>query len=251
MRIKSNKELFYCKLLNFAWKHSPKFITNNFSHKYFYFSSLLNGSRNKDYKIEGNKLEFIHLPKTGGTSIKEALKKINIIEECDEVHRPISSRYNPSGINYITCLREPISRVFSFFHMGLRFGPEFPLYREAKRGLVSFCNSTYKYEVNNLHCRYYTKGAYKKEPSLEEAINNVKLFKGVFIFEKLNEDFEYLDIHIPHLNVHSYPKIASHKDKNFIRQINKSDIKLYKHFSDLSSDQRLSELKSFIKKYNA
>jgi hypothetical protein len=134
--------------------------------------------------------------------------------------------------------------------MGLRSGLGYPLYREAKRGLVSFCNSTYKYEVNNLHCRYFTQGLYKKDPSLEEAINNLKLFKGVFIFEKLNEDFEYLGIPIQHLNHHSYPKIISHEDKDFVRQINKSDIKLYSHFSDLSSDKRLRELKSFIRNYN-
>ena len=250
MKVKSKKEIFFSKILNKTWKHLPSFVQTRYSFVIFNLNSIVNGKRNKNYLLSGNKLEFVHIPKTAGSSIKTAFRNINLLEESDEVHRPMSSKYDPSMINYFTCLREPLSRVYSLYVMGLRSGPEYPMYREAMSGLKYFVKSSSMYfECSNLQSRYCSLSPYKNEPNPIEVVDVLKSFKGVFIFEKLESDFDYLQMHLPHKNKNSYPKKMNTEDMKFIRSLNKTDQTVYDHFFKLTSEQRLKKLKLFMSKF--
>ena len=75
-----------------------------------------------DYKILSNKIYFIHVPKTGGTSINLELQK----KYKNKLYRPYYPSYwtthyplkknHFSNIKTITVIRNPIERVYSFYH---------------------------------------------------------------------------------------------------------------------------------------
>ena len=251
MRIRTKREKIISSVINKCWKHLPSFIRTNQNHNFFRLHSYIAGKQNKNYLLVGNKIEFIHIPKTGGSSIKTALNNIDALEQSDGVHRPMSSQHDPKKINYVTCLREPVSRVFSLYTMGLRMGPSYPMYKEAMGGLKSFIVSpTMKFECSNLQSRYCTVSPYKEKTSPEEAIEILSNFKGVFIFEQIREDFDYLDLILPHKNKHNYSKNIKCKDREFILSLNKTDQVIHEYFSKLNSEQRLKNLKSIIRNSN-
>ena len=75
-------------------------------------------------------------------------------------------------------------------------------------------------------------------------------FKGVFIFEQIREDFDYLNLNLPHKNKHMYSKKIKSKDRELILSLNKTDQIIYDYFSKLNSEQRLRNLKSIISNTN-
>lgn len=251
MRIRTKREKIISSVINKCWKHLPSFIRTKQNHNFFRLHSYIAGKQNKNYLLFGSKIEFIHIPKTGGLSIKTALHNIDALEQSDGVHRPMSSQYDPKKINYVTCLREPVSRVFSLYKMGLRMGLAYPMYREAMSGLKSFIkSSTMKFECSNLQSRYCTLSPYKEKTNPEEAIKVLSDFKGVFIFEQIREDFDYLNLNLPHKNKHIYSKNIKSKDRELILSLNKTDQIIYDYFSKLNSEQRLRKLKSIISNTN-
>ena len=67
-------------------------------------------------KIKNTNYIFIHIPKCGGTSIIHALKKTNRIDGViGSAHSKVSDYLN-SNKTYVTTVRNPYNRFFSYYH---------------------------------------------------------------------------------------------------------------------------------------
>jgi len=76
----------------------PRYFKHKFGYKIFEANNIINGRDSKNYKIKKGKLEFIHIPKTAGSSIKELFIDREWVDPDDDVHRPVSKCY-PSHKN--------------------------------------------------------------------------------------------------------------------------------------------------------
>jgi hypothetical protein len=182
MRVKSKYEVFLLKAFNWFCSILPKRITQKYSYKIFEINCKINGSDNKSYRISKRKLEFIHIPKTAGTSIKKIFINAGWVEKGANIHVPVSDLYPIENIDYFTVLRNPVDRVWSYYQMCLRHGPEYPSFREASKGLQYFLRSGRKYHVSDLQSRYCSLLPFKKPQSIEHTIFCLNKFKGLFIF---------------------------------------------------------------------
>lgn len=170
------------------------------------FHNHLIGFHNSEYQFKKNEIAFVHIPKTGGTSLHKLLGKdeqsrfVNL-----NMHRPISRLCNPREYNYITIMRNPVERVWSYYQMVRRNSPGFPYKRFADKGLECFLKHCW--EARNMACRYYS-GVIKQEPdsrTLNMALNNLKNFICIIdmdYFENQVADFlakyNIPTKHIPH-----------------------------------------------------
>ena len=194
----------------------------------------LNGYDNPDYQFRKDQIGFIHIPKTGGTTLANMLDQdtgdtfVNL-----HIHRPVSVHCPPSAYKYMTILREPVSRVWSHYQMVLREIPGYPYQKYAKRGLDTFLKKYWA--VRNFTCRYFT-GEIYTEPdaaSLSKALQNLANFQRVILFEHFSESVpDLLDQHgIPfkqvlHKRKSAYPA-PSTAERKLIAKYNKLDIALY------------------------
>lgn len=93
-------------------------------------------------RVLGDPIIFLHIPKTGGTSLATSLKKcygeplkrrkkdsmedyFKVVQNCQNVPKYIGGCHMPYGVHtyfqsthyrYVTCLREPMERVLSNYH---------------------------------------------------------------------------------------------------------------------------------------
>ena len=67
-------------------------------------------------KIKNTNYIFIHIPKCGGTSIIHALKKTNRIDGVIGSAHSKASDYLNSNKTYVTTVRNPYNRFFSYYH---------------------------------------------------------------------------------------------------------------------------------------
>jgi len=67
-------------------------------------------------KIKNTNYIFIHIPKCGGTSIIHALKKTNRIDGVIGIAHSKVSDYLNSNKTYVTTVRNPYNRFFSYYH---------------------------------------------------------------------------------------------------------------------------------------
>ena len=245
MKVKSRYEVFLSRAFNKFCTILPNELTQKYSYKIFETNCKINGSDNKNYRISKRKLEFIHIPKTAGTSIRKTFIDSGWVEKDDNIHRPVSKHYSIEDIDYFTVLRNPVDRVWSYYQMGLRFGPEYPMFREASKGLEYFLRSGQKYHASDLQSRYCSLLPFKKPQSIEHTISCLTKFKGLFIFSNLDKDFEYLGLKLGHKNKRQ-KECPSKSEKSMIENINKVDSAVYDHFSKLTPHQRLFKLKEYI-----
>jgi hypothetical protein len=194
----------------------------------------LNGYDNPDYRFRKDQIGFIHIPKTAGTTLANMLDQdsgdafVNL-----HIHRPISAHCPPSEYQYLTILREPVSRVWSHYQMVLREVPGYPYQKYARKGLETFLKKYWA--VRNFTCRYFT-GEIYTEPdaaTLAQALENLANFQKVILFEHFSESARDLLVQhgIPFKQVLHSRKSAyqapSALEKEMIARYNEFDIALY------------------------
>lgn len=192
-----------------------------------------------DYKANKNDLIFIHIPKTGGASIDEYLRKnaknyYNFKKKSN--HNAVSLLCSPEEFNYITFLREPTSRIFSYYNMSLQH-KNTPAHSIAKKGIINLLKNDF--QVKNLYCQYLSgyPGEIINDEIYKIALNNLKNFSFVGKFEKFSESFNKMCLFLkiennerPFINVSEYKNLITIDEKKLIEGYNKYDIKLYREF---------------------
>ena len=191
-----------------------------------------------DYKPDKNNFIFIQVPKTGGASIRDHLEKhlkdFYHFKKKSE-HNAVSLLCSPEEYNYITFLREPTSRVFSYYNMCFKHKIT-PSHSLAKKGIINLLK--YDHHVRNLYCQYFS--GYPGETVNEEiyniALKNLKNFFFVGKFETFSESFNEMCLRLkidsterPFVNTSEYKKISI-DEKKLIEGYNTYDIKLYNEF---------------------
>ena len=194
-----------------------------------------------NYLFNKSKLAFIHLPKTGGSSLHKLLTKNHYADLfqniCTEgVHRPISKKCPPGLYKYFTISRNPIERVWSYYQMVLRNGAQYPYNYFASKGLEIFLENCW--EVRNLGCRYYS-GIIGKEPdskSFNIATKNLKKFLFVIRFNSYEKDLlSFLKSHkikidsIPHIRSSQYIE-PTKEETDLIYSFNRLDVDLFQDY---------------------
>lgn len=178
-----------------------------------------------DYKILSNKIYFIHIPKTGGTSINLELQK----KYKNNLYRPYYPSYwtahyplkknHFSNIKTITVIRNPITRVYSFYHDVLK-NKKHHYYHLTEKGLENFCKKAW--EANNQYTKFYSghlNSDFKKNIIL--AKKNLKSFNKIILFENLH------NIINTHSNKKQYPNITKNEE-NIIKKYNKYDYEIFR-----------------------
>lgn len=189
---------------------------------------------NTDYVFEKTQIALIHLPKTGGTSFHRFLANdlrnrfVGL-----NVHRPISEFCSPDRFQYITILRAPVARVWSYYQMVLASEDGYPYKNYAVKGLTVFLENCW--EARNMACRYYS-GSVVGEPNgstLETAHNHLRKFLAVIDFENIQSGVKLFTdslglplIPFPHLRRVAYdaPNLS---DRAVIERFNALDAELY------------------------
>ena len=200
-----------------------------------------------DYKPDKNDFIFIHVPKTGGASIRNYLEK-NLKEfyyfKKKSEHNAVSLLCPPEEYNYITFLREPVTRVFSYYNMSL-YNKDTPGYSLAKKGIVNLLK--YDYQVKNLYCQYFSgyPGENVNEEIYNSALKNLKLFFYVGKFEEFTKSFNEMCLHLkienkesPYINTSPQKKTINLDEEILIKAYNKYDVKLYNELFSAINDNK-------------
>ncbi len=191
-----------------------------------------------DYYIENkDKICFIHLPKTGGVTIWNSLRKYNAPIynfPKNSFHNPVSMYCNPKDYKYLTVMRNPIDRVYSQFFMYKKLGESI-----ADAGLAYTIRTQKAFK--NLACQYYSGfiDEVVDERIYEIAKNNLDKFHYIINFHDFENDLKkYLsnyennaEILINHSNKSNYKKI-SNQEKELIESYNYWDIKLFEYYKN-------------------
>ena len=208
------------------------------SDKHIRYTYHQNGYHNPDYRFRKDQINFIHLPKTGGTSFCKMLAA----DEQDrfaylDIHKPISKHCSTNDYQYVTVLREPIARVWSYYQMVLRSEKGYPYQKWANQGLEIFLKKCWA--ARNMACRYLT-AEVDREPdqgTSERALANIGNFYTVLDFAQFSEEAAaFMKEHsiayeqVPNERNHSYAKPTA-AEKELIKKYNQWDIALFENWS--------------------
>lgn len=192
------------------------------------------GFHTPNYWFRKRQIAFIHLPKTAGTSLHTLLGQDDLRRFVNlNKHRPVSRFCQPGKYQYITVMRDPVERVWSYYRMVLRNPPGSPYQRYAEGGLEQFL--THCWEVRNLACRYYS-GHVKREPdaqTLELARANLSKFLCVLSFARFTNDLSRFltDLQIPHSDIGHERRAAydppTDEERALIVSYNALDLELF------------------------
>jgi hypothetical protein len=208
-------------------------------------------------------LIFTHIPKCGGTSLHSILNRalngkyihffpgsyenLNLLEYFGggghQNYNTNPLRNIGRNVRHITLLREPISRFFSFYnHVGEHREHCLHQIFEDSASPKEFAIKCYElgnYEISNLQTKMVTGN---KNASSDEAIFHVKNYYSVYgCLERLDEFILnlsfFLGVKIDSplvLNKAKTTRLITVDEKNeaieYIKIINKQDIKLYSYF---------------------
>ena len=244
--ISNIKKLFSLKLEKILLKKVSPFIGKILDRLFFtsFFRRGLNFyyhyDRN-DYIIDNpKKICFIHLPKTGGKTIWNSLKKIDFplyYFPKNALHNPVSLNNNPRDFRYITVMRNPLDRVYSQYRMFQKGNRDIA---EHGYGLINTIKNRYSFK--NYACQYYS-GLIDEivdERIFILAKENLKNFFFIIDFENIESDLKKLikmmnlndNIEITHINKSSYDKMSAN-EKEIIKVYNYWDLKLYDFYKEV------------------
>ena len=231
MTIKKEFCKFFFKLIDTTayTNFIPKIINRN--------SSTMNKN---DYKVS-NQYDyiFVHIPKTGGMTFNSIIAKIN---ENSKVkiyrgsHNPISILHKTSEKKYITVLRNPVDRVFSYYNLSLNDKKQ-PYHYLAKKNIFHFLK--YCPEAQNIYCKFFSSDTEKdiNNDLYELAIKNLRNFDTIIKFDNFEKDvkkfiekFNIGNIEIPHINKSNNKRKISNEELKAIEFYNVYDIKLVNQF---------------------
>lgn len=194
------------------------------------------------YSISDDQWVFIHVPKTGGTSLHHSIKDPRVVGK--NIHLFINPSYPPSKYNYFTFLRHPVDRAWSYYQMSLRQNNRGYLrFGRDLKNLLSCCWETHNAmtmifsgkECGDYYSLIYRNGGAVSDSDFKElyksALSNLKDFKFIGFTENIEQDSlllkKYIDIdNIEHRNKHTYAKISD-SDKEQIEEKNYFDLMLY------------------------
>ena len=229
MTIKKEFSKFFFKLIDSTayTNFIPKIINRN--------SSTMNKN---DYKVS-NQFDyiFVHIPKTGGMTFNSIISKINELSKVKIYrgsHNPISILHETSEKKYITILRNPVDRVFSYYILSLNDKKQ-PYHYLAKKNIFHFLK--YCPEAQNIYCKYFSSDVEKdiNNDLYELAKKNLKNFDTIINFSNFDSDvkkflekFNIDNIKIPHINTNPKKRKISNEELKAIKFYNDYDIKLFK-----------------------
>lgn len=203
--------------------------------KYIRFTHYSNGFNNPNYEIKKGQTAFIHIPKTGGTTLSGLLKADPLQRFVNlAIHRPVAKHHSPEDFKYTTVMRDPIERVWSQYQHVKRSEKDDPHERYANQGFKSYMEKCWL--VQNLVCRY-TSGNLNTaltNHDLTLAFDNLKRFHRVINFKNFThevkiflQDYQIPFENIPNERMSSYSK-PSKEEIELIRNYNQLDIGLFK-----------------------
>ena len=177
---------------------------------------------------------FIHVPRTGGTSINYYMQNYNKTHSDKLLY--IEPHYIPNfdlpitAFRYYTVVRNPVERAISYYFLQLRDKNQ-PYRYLAMAGFERFVNKCW--EVNNIFVRYFANAIEKSiidDSDVHTAFQNLSKFEKVIDFNRISEFFcqEFLvtNVGFPHLNK-TESKSINAEMKSLIKEKNTYDIKLY------------------------
>ena len=159
-------------------------------------------------------------------------------------HIPISKYCPAQSFKYVTCIRNPVDRVWSYYQMALRQKSS-PYSCYTSRGIKYFIEKCW--ECRNLMTKYFTGDLNEIGKNDQELIslasNNLNSFYFVFDFEDLSlsntkfiskiegdylkeKKIDYISGTLPNLNSSKYI-YPSDSEIEIIRDYNQADIKLF------------------------
>ena len=225
-KIKKELERFLAKISDRLFK-TTKFDT--FQRKY---SKIYDNK----YVFLENQFSFVHVPRTGGTTVHNFLLA-NSKDFFGGVHSAVSLSCNPNKFKYITIIRDPIDRVYSFYLIQKKF-EKLPFHLHAKKGLEYFIKNVWS--VRNGMCKFINGNLDidLDEKLFEISNKNLKNFYFVIDFNNLESDLRFLskklDIKVDNIEYkNSYitqKEKLEENDVELITKFNTFDIKLYKEF---------------------
>lgn len=199
--------------------------------RYQYYN---NGYHNPNYRFSKDEITFLHIPKTGGSSMAKMLEKDpqNRFVHLN-IHKPVSRECLPQDYRYITVIRNPVDRVWSYYQMVLRSPKGYPYLNYAEAGLDVFLRKCWA--ARNLACRYLS-GEVEPEPNaatLDKALANLDQFYAVLSFENFGRDVSaFLDEHgishdeLPNERKAQYVKPTA-EERELIARFNQFDVALF------------------------
>ena len=147
----------------------------------------------RNYHFNKDQVAFIHLPKSGGTTVWRTLyPALSSILVNPNLHRPISIHCDPSEYTYFTWVRDPIARVWSYYYMQLRQLDN--TWHHFTYSFEVFMDSVW--EVDNTLTRYLSANSSNlsevNEGHFDLALQNLKKMLFVGLFETLEYDLKRL-----------------------------------------------------------
>lgn len=194
----------------------------------------------QNYKFLEKKIYFIHVPKCGGTTMHNILQKIyknklfnyNHPYKYDEnTHYPLKKKTIFRNSTYITILRDPCLRVWSYYNDCMQ-DLKNPYRAVATKGLENFCKKVW--EVQNMYTKYFSGNlGISVKSDVKKAISNLKKFNYILVFENLNHDIKFflkkfkIKKKIQIRNKKRY-KLPTKDQIKIIAKYNKLDSQIYK-----------------------